>query len=336
MTGKKGNRSAIGRVLDVLTIAGGPDRKGEYQAFCPAHDDRKTPNLRIREAEDGRVLLRCFAGCGQDKVLSALTKKGIGKSDLFARNGRGGGRGSTTTQDHVHACTLEAYAEAKKLPVEFLARLGLSDTSYVGKPAVRILYLGEDGSEGAVRFRIALEKGPKGDERFRWRKGSKPSLYGLWRLEHAHDEGYIFLVEGESDAQTLWHRAPGQRRTQGFRHLYTATSVERKGMANQPWLNEIASKVDHAQQLYHRLIILIGGTGACSIVADHLGLKRINVSMQLGERLLNLSAQRRPLQVGGLLANTRFCPPSGRQYVSNNCVGTTSTTSSTKRWTAIR
>jgi hypothetical protein len=70
MTGKKGNRSAIGRVLDVLTIAGGPDRKGEYQAFCPAHDDRKTPNLRIREAEDGRVLLRCFAGCGQDKVLS--------------------------------------------------------------------------------------------------------------------------------------------------------------------------------------------------------------------------------------------------------------------------
>jgi hypothetical protein len=93
MTGKKGNGPAIGRVLDVLTIAGGPDRKGEYQAFCPAHDDRKTPNLRIREAEDGRVLLHCFAGCGQDKVLSALREKGVGKSDLFARNGRGGGGG---------------------------------------------------------------------------------------------------------------------------------------------------------------------------------------------------------------------------------------------------
>jgi hypothetical protein len=91
MTGKKGNGSAIGRVLDVLTIAGGPDGKGEYRAFCPAHDDRKTPNLRIRETEDGRVLLHCFAGCGQDKVLSALTKKGIGRSQLFARNGRGRG-----------------------------------------------------------------------------------------------------------------------------------------------------------------------------------------------------------------------------------------------------
>ena len=92
MTGKKGNGPAIGRVLDVLTIAGSPDSRGEYQAFCPAHDDTKTPNLRIREAEDGRVLLRCFAGCGQDKVLSALTKKGIGKSDLLARTaGEGGG-----------------------------------------------------------------------------------------------------------------------------------------------------------------------------------------------------------------------------------------------------
>jgi hypothetical protein len=179
MTGKVGSGPPIRRVLDALKIAGGPDGRGEYLAFCPAHDDRKTPNLRIREAEDGRVLLRCFAGCDQDEVLSALTEKGIGKSDLFAINGWGGGRGVTTTQDHVHACTLETYAEAKKLPVEFLARLGLSDTSYVGKPAVRILYLKEDGSESTVRFRIALEKVPKGDERFRWRKGSKPLPYGL-------------------------------------------------------------------------------------------------------------------------------------------------------------
>lgn len=72
-------------------------------------------------------------------------------------------------------------------------------------------------------------------------------------------------------------------------------------MANRPWLNEIASKVDHAQQLYHRLIILTGANGAGTTVAEHLGLKRINVSMQLSERLLNLSARRRPLQMGRLL-----------------------------------
>jgi hypothetical protein len=99
---------------------------------------------------------------------------------------------------------------------------------------VRILYLKEDGSESAVRFRIALEKGPKGDERFRWRKGSKPSLYGLWRLEHARDEGYVFLVEGESDAQTLWH------------HGLPALGVPGAGT----WRREWAERLKNVEKVY--------------------------------------------------------------------------------------
>lgn len=204
-TDKERRGSAIERVLDALPVAKGPDGRGEYLAFCPAHDDKKTPNLRLREAEDGRVLLRCFAGCGQHEVLSALAEKGVGKTDLFDDNGHGGGGGAAIPRDLAHACTLMAYAQAKALPVEFLQELGLSDTHYMGKRAVRIPYLGEDGAEVAVRFRLALEKGPKGDDRFRWRKGSKPVPYGLWRLDHAREEGYIFLVEGESDCHALWH-----------------------------------------------------------------------------------------------------------------------------------
>jgi hypothetical protein len=102
-------------------------------------------------------------------------------------------------------CTLKAYAKKKKVPVEFLEELGLSDFHYMGKPAVRISYLKGDGSEGAVRFRLALEKSPQGDSRFRWHKGSKPCLYGLWQLEQVREAGYVFLVEGESDCHTLWH-----------------------------------------------------------------------------------------------------------------------------------
>lgn len=55
MTGKEGIGPAIGRVLDVLTIAGGLDGRGEYLAFCPAHDDRKTPNLRLPLRGWGRL-----------------------------------------------------------------------------------------------------------------------------------------------------------------------------------------------------------------------------------------------------------------------------------------
>lgn len=127
----------VERVLETLKVAAGPDGKGEYLAFCPAHDDRNTPNLRVREAEDGRVLLHCFAGCGQDEVLAALTEKGIGKTDLFANGGAGErGEGDATLRDRAHACTLATYAEAKGLPAEFLQALGLSDTHYMGKRAV--------------------------------------------------------------------------------------------------------------------------------------------------------------------------------------------------------
>ena len=50
-----------------------------WTARCPAHEDR-TPSLSIREGDDGRILIRCHAGCTADKVCAAL---GLRLSDLF-------------------------------------------------------------------------------------------------------------------------------------------------------------------------------------------------------------------------------------------------------------
>ena len=44
---------------------------GKYLSRCPAHDDR-SPSLAIKEGDDGRVLLHCFAGCETEDVLSAI------------------------------------------------------------------------------------------------------------------------------------------------------------------------------------------------------------------------------------------------------------------------
>jgi len=44
---------------------------GKFIARCPCHDDR-SPSLAIRECDDGRVLLHCFAGCETEDVLAAL------------------------------------------------------------------------------------------------------------------------------------------------------------------------------------------------------------------------------------------------------------------------
>ena len=180
---------------------------GFYRAFCPAHDDRKTPNLDVREGDDGRALVICRAGCETEEVVEAL---GLTMRDLFARNdppGRGSAEEDLSSRNGAVArpCTLESYAEVKKLPAGFLRRLGLSDFTYAGSTAIRIPYRDPEGVEVAVRFRLALEKGEEGDDRFRWRRGDRALPYGLWRLGRARGAGYLVLVEGESDCHTLWH-----------------------------------------------------------------------------------------------------------------------------------
>lgn len=68
-----------------------PRRTGRdrWVAKCPAHKD-KTASLSVRELEDGRVLLHCFAGCEVGAVLGSI---GLDLVDLFPpRDGPGAGR----------------------------------------------------------------------------------------------------------------------------------------------------------------------------------------------------------------------------------------------------
>jgi hypothetical protein len=54
----------------------GPNK---WQACCPAHDDRD-PSLSIARGDDGRVLLKCWAGCSALEVMESV---GLTLSDLF-------------------------------------------------------------------------------------------------------------------------------------------------------------------------------------------------------------------------------------------------------------
>ena len=140
------------KVLDCLE--GVRQSNGSWQAICPAHDDHK-PSLSISEGDDGRALVKCFAGCETDAV---LTRLGLRMADLFVNtNGQRKKFGSTPLKSDstVQRCTLKDYSQAKGLPVDFLSGLGLVDRKYQRKAAVRIPYLAEDGQESAVRFRIA-------------------------------------------------------------------------------------------------------------------------------------------------------------------------------------
>jgi hypothetical protein len=133
-------------------LEGVRSQNGFYRALCPAHNDRNTPNLDIKEGEDGRVLLLCRAGCSTEEIVETL---GLKMRDLFSSGGQSGGEGRAISDPRPTppSCTLEAYAGAKRLPVEFLKSLGLSDVTYAGSSAVRIPWI--------MRLRAVLT--PSGD-----------------------------------------------------------------------------------------------------------------------------------------------------------------------------
>src|SRR5689334_5507768 len=59
--------SAAERIASAL---GGKGSSGSWIALCPTHDDRK-PSLSITD-ENGKVLVHCHAGCGQEQVIDRL------------------------------------------------------------------------------------------------------------------------------------------------------------------------------------------------------------------------------------------------------------------------
>jgi hypothetical protein len=178
-------------------------------ARCPAHDDQQN-SLSIGVGDHGETLIHCFAGCQTAAIVEGL---GLNLRDLFpSKAGQGGGEGGMytppengSTVQHPPGCTIATYAEAKRLPEPFLRGLGLTDTFIQGRPTLRIPYFDAQGSEVTVRFRHAVGgTGDEGGARFTWRKGSKPTLYGLWKLPQARSAGHVVLAEGESDCHTLW------------------------------------------------------------------------------------------------------------------------------------
>jgi putative DNA primase/helicase len=88
------------RILKAL----GAKRHGRrWLASCPSHNDRN-PSLSIVE-QDGKVLVKCWAGCSQDEVISALKARGLWE-------GRGSGFGAEGTTRGNQA------SEAQKDPMK--------------------------------------------------------------------------------------------------------------------------------------------------------------------------------------------------------------------------
>ena len=134
-----------------------------WTACCPAHADA-TPSLSVTLGDDGRILLKCFAGCELAAIVAALK---IAVADLFA-----GPALQTPAPDAVY----EYRDERSDLLFQVVRGPG-------------------------KRFR---QRRPDAGGGWMWNLvGVRRVLYRLPELCAADPQAEVFVVEGEKDVETL-------------------------------------------------------------------------------------------------------------------------------------
>jgi hypothetical protein len=205
-------RQAVeGREAEIVRALGIPWHGGHDHIRCPysGHED-KDPSWRLMDSGNAVCSAGCACGGKPHSVFdAAMHLKGlsfdeakihvielIGRNDLIV-----------DPEQKTEGLALERYAEAKRLPIEWLKSIGLLQRKKKGAPAVRIPYFHADDRTPVMKHRMALT-GPKGKQ-FHWPYNTPLFLYGEWYIADFRRIGYVVLCEGESDCQTLWyHNVP--------------------------------------------------------------------------------------------------------------------------------
>lgn len=158
-----------------------------WSVKCPAHED-KSPSLSVSRGRDGRILLKCFAGCTTEAVCAAM---GLKVSDLFEDDGE------------------ERFETAS---VKFTASVGgngavfeIKDTSAPRTIETVYSYTDAIGRE----LYQALRYTPKGfsqrqpDGSGGWLKTMDGVEKVLYHLPAVKAADVVWIVEGEKDADNL-------------------------------------------------------------------------------------------------------------------------------------
>lgn len=174
----------------------------ELTGLCPFHEDHnnsfsvdlKTGKWHCHAEDIGGNFTSFYAKIHGVDTKTAykqiLDKYGI-SSDTSSKN-------KTMSRSY----TLAQYSFEKHLPEQWLAEYCHIETvkDRDGTLYMKIPYYDSAGKEQTFRKRYAHKE-------FKWKYGSagKIGLYGEWQIEKIRAAGYVALVEGESDSQSMWH-----------------------------------------------------------------------------------------------------------------------------------
>jgi hypothetical protein len=188
-----------------------------WQARCPAHDDRK-PSLSVREGDDGRILVKCHAGCTVEAVVRAL---GLQLQDLFAEPAVSG-REIIATYDYVNAEGKLLYQVVRFVPRDFRQRRpdGNGGWTWNLNGVDRVLYR-LPAVEAAVKAgkRVFITEGEKdvhAVEATGWTATCNPGGAGKWRSEYSATlKGADIVVVADRDEVGYRHAADVARALKG-------------------------------------------------------------------------------------------------------------------------
>jgi hypothetical protein len=183
-----------------------------HVALCPAHDDHE-PSLSVTNG-DGRILLKCFAGCTAEQVMGAL---GLAMADLFQDHHQEGASAPPRPAPRLVSPIDENVVPALHAALSQKARAYLGEKRLLADGVMDRYELGVEKRDGVRRVTIPVRDrdGAVRDIR-RWlapeaREAESPKIlhwkpgYGAPRLFPADQlqEDELVFCEGELDALAL-------------------------------------------------------------------------------------------------------------------------------------
>lgn len=277
----------------------------------PEHDDHD-PSLQITEREDGELLVHCFAGCDGIEVLRAL---GMWEDryDQYNYSASPPKKNPKRTKPKEKKKTkylslqLSELSESKALPLDYLKSHGITQSKWYGHDAVYIPYYNLDGSR-ANRARYRLKKVDNEGEiksTYVWRGTEDIVPYGLHKLDLVKPNRAAFIVEGETDALTLWMHdlpalgVPGATLSKCLKLKYLLDikilyAIDEKDDAGKQFVTDVAKR-----------LVDIGWEGALKCVRMPDGVKDPNeLYMKLQERDIFIEQMQEACIAGDLLRST--------------------------------
>lgn len=165
-------------------------RDEELTCCCPFHED-ENPSFGINLTSGA---YQCFACNEKGSITDFIAKmKNISNKEAWQELRDQG------LADVIYlGYTIEDFAQEKHFKVKFLQQFNI--TTSEDEMSVSIPYYDENSQLVRTRYR----NNPNNEPRFYWdSQGSSTTLYGLWAINQYKND-YIVLVEGETDALTLW------------------------------------------------------------------------------------------------------------------------------------